>query len=85
MQWCIFVERMVGTRFIMISCVIQQQVAQVPFTEHHDMVETFASDRSDQPLDTTILPWRARRGLPVANAHGLQATGDRGAIRGVAG
>src|SRR2546423_10652659 len=32
----------------------------------------------------TVLPRRAWRDRPVANAHGSQPPGDRGAIRGVA-
>src|SRR5215472_13477031 len=51
---------------------------------HHDMVEPLASDRANQPFNMTVLPWRTWSDRPVANAHGLQATGDRGAIRGVA-
>ena len=29
---------------------------EVPFPQHHDMVETLASDRSDQPFDMPVLP-----------------------------
>jgi hypothetical protein len=39
-------------------------------TQHHDVVETLASDRSDQPFDMTVLPRRPRRDRPVANTHG---------------
>src|SRR5215472_14318921 len=34
-----------------------QQMAQVTFAEHHDMIEALASDRSDQPFNMTVLPW----------------------------
>src|SRR5689334_11739715 len=51
---------------------------------HHDMVEAFASDRADQPFNMTVLPRRAWRDGPLANAHGSQPPGDCGAIEGVA-
>jgi hypothetical protein len=40
------------------------------FAEDHDMVETLASDRSDQPFNMTVLLQRAGRDRPVANTHG---------------
>src|SRR6516225_6386254 len=49
-----------------------------------DMVEALASDRAGQPFDMPVLPRRAWRDRRVANAHGSQPPGDRGAIRGVA-
>src|SRR5215471_8546454 len=48
------------------------------------MVKTLTSDRTDQPLNMTVLPRCAWNDRPVANAHGSQPPGDRGAIRGVA-
>src|SRR5947209_14369723 len=59
-------------------------MAEVPFAQDHDMVEALASDRANQPFNMTVLPRRAWRDRPVANAHGSQPPGDRGAIRGVA-
>src|SRR5690348_2364385 len=58
-------------------------MAKVTFAEHHDVVETLASDRSDQPFNVTVLPRRSRRDRSVSNAHGPQSTGDRSAIRRV--
>src|SRR5271169_2495999 len=59
-------------------------MAEVPFPQHHDMVEALSSDRADQPFNMTVLPRRAWRDRPIANAHDPQPPGDRGAIRGVA-
>src|SRR5215472_5342192 len=84
MEWRILVECKVCAHPIVIGSVIRQQMAEVPFPQHHDMVEALTSDRADQPFDMPVLPWRAWRDRPVANAHGLQPPGDRGAIRGVA-
>ena len=58
-------------------------MANMPLPQRHDMVETLASDRSDQPFNMTVLPWRTWRDRPVANAHGSQPARDRGTIRRV--
>ena len=71
-------------RFIVVSAVICQQVAKVAFSEHHDMVEAFASDRSNQPFHMTVLPWRAGRDWSVSDAHGSQPTCHHDTIRSVA-
>ena len=84
MERGILVERKVRAHPIVVAGVIRQQMAEMPFPQHHDMVEALASDRADQPFNMTVLPWRAWRDRPVANAHGSQPPGDRGAIRSVA-
>jgi hypothetical protein len=68
---------------VVVGTIFLQQMAKVTFAEHHDVVETLASDRSDQPFNVTVLPRRARRDRSVSNAHGPQSTGDRSAIRRV--
>src|SRR6516165_12031665 len=84
MEWRILVECKVRAHPIVVGGVIRQQMAEVPFPQHHDMVEALASDRADQTFNMTVLPRRAWRDRAVANAHGSQSPGDRGAIRGVA-
>ena len=37
--------------------------------EHDHVIEAFASNRADQPLDVAVLPWRARRYRMIADAH----------------
>jgi hypothetical protein len=56
----------------------------VRFPEHHDMVEAFASDRSNQPFNMTVLPRRAGHDWSVSDAHGSQSACDRDTIRSVA-
>ena len=34
-----------------------QQLAQVLLAEHHDMIKALPSDRADEPLRMSILPW----------------------------
>ena len=36
---------------------------------YHDMINALPADRTDQPFSITVLPWGARRGRPIANAH----------------
>jgi len=45
------------TGAIVICHVRQQQVAEVAFTEHDNVVEAFPSDRTDQPFGIPVLPW----------------------------
>jgi hypothetical protein len=40
------------------------------FAQDDDMVDTLASDRSDQSFGEAILPWRGRGNGFVADAHG---------------
>src|SRR5690348_9858176 len=84
MERGILVERKVRAHPSIVGGVIRQKMAEVPFPQDHDMVEALASDRANQPLNMTVLPRRAWRDRTVANAHGSQPPGNRGAIRGVA-
>jgi hypothetical protein len=83
MERSILVERKMRARGIVVGRVICQQMTKVSFPQHHGMVEALASDRSDQPFNMTVLPWRTWRDRPVANAHGSQPARDRGTIRRV--
>jgi ABC-type uncharacterized transport system substrate-binding protein len=47
------------------------------------LVETFPSDRSDQPLDVRVLPRRSGSSRLVPNAHGTQPLPEDHAIRSV--
>ena len=42
---------------IVICHVRQQQVEEVAFAEHDNVVEAFPSDRTDQPFRIPVLPW----------------------------
>ena len=56
MERSILVQRKMRARFVIIGTIVCQQTAKVAFAEHYDMVETLASDRSDQPFDMPVLP-----------------------------
>ena len=57
MKGSILVQCKMRARFVIVGAILCQQMEQVTFAEHHDMVEALASDRSDQPFNMTVLPW----------------------------
>src|SRR6266478_4427019 len=44
-------------------------MAEMSFAEHNNMVKTIPSDRTDEPLRISILPWRPWRDRPIAYPH----------------
>src|SRR6195256_2364151 len=46
----------------------------MPLAEDNDMVKTIPSDRTDEPLRMSVLPWRSWFDRPVPNAHRANAT-----------
>src|SRR5258705_7224779 len=46
----------------------------MPLAEDNDMVKTIPSDRTDEPLRMSVLPWRSWCDRPVPNAHRANAT-----------
>src|SRR5215475_2061681 len=84
MEWGILVQRAMNARFIIIRSIPTQDPAQVRLPEYDHVVETFSSDRADQPLDVRVLPRRSGSGRLVPNAHGAQALPEDRAIRSVA-
>ena len=76
MERSITVEREMRARGIVVGRVICRLMAKVPFAHHHDMVETLASDRSDQPFNMTVLPLRAGCDWPVAKPMAVLAGTD---------
>ena len=56
MERRILVECKVRAHPIVVGDVIRQQLAEVTFPQHHNMVEALASDRANQPFNMTVLP-----------------------------
>jgi len=54
---------------IVIGSVISHKVTQLRLVEHDDVIEAFALDRSDEPLNEAVLPKRARRGRVITGPH----------------
>jgi len=69
MERCIFVERAMNSRHIIIGNILPNDPTEVRLPEHDHVVETFPSDRTDQSLRICILPRRARSNGLVADAH----------------
>jgi hypothetical protein len=57
----ILVERPVGAMLMIINKVVHEPPSQVLLVEHDHVVQTFAADGADQPLDEGILPGRMWR------------------------
>jgi hypothetical protein len=52
--------------------------------EHDEVVERFAADGSDEPLNVAVLPRRAWCGRVISDAHRTNATGVRRTERAIA-
>src|SRR5258706_289806 len=46
-----------------------EQVREMAFAKHTNMVKTIPSDRTDEPLRISVLPWRAWCNRPIPYAH----------------
>src|SRR5258708_5691605 len=44
-------------------------MTEISFAKHNDMVKTIPSDRTDEPLRISVLPWRAWCNRPIPYAH----------------
>jgi hypothetical protein len=47
----------------------------VRVAEHDEVVERFATYRSDEPFDVAVLPRRARCGRAISDPHGTNTAG----------
>src|SRR5208282_3285664 len=54
---------------VVIGSIVLQNPTQLRFVEHDQVIEAFAPNRSDEPFDVAILPWRAGRGRMIADLH----------------
>src|ERR1035437_7533245 len=70
--------------FVVIRSVSLQDIAQVRFAEHDEVVECFAANRTDQPLNVPVLPRRAWRRRAISDPHCANASGVRWTERAVA-
>jgi hypothetical protein len=61
----VFVQRTVGSDFIVVAAITSKDSAQVRLPYDNDVVKTFAADCSDQPFGKAVLPRRATGDRPV--------------------
>src|SRR5258708_4061427 len=62
-------QREMGADVVVIGSVIFQNATQLRLVEHDEMIETFAPNRFDEPLDEAVLPRRARCGRVIPDPH----------------
>src|SRR5258708_14209186 len=60
-----------------------EQMAEMSFAEHDNMVKTIPSDRTDKPLRVPVLPWRPWRDRPIPYAHCAKPLDDDSAIHAI--
>ena len=44
---------------VVVAGVGLKHAAKMRLAEYYDVVEAFPTDRADEPLNMTVLPWRA--------------------------
>src|SRR6266446_5215568 len=57
------------TSLVVIFLVRIEQMAEMSLTEENNMVNTLPSDRTDEPLRISVLPWRPWRDRSISYAH----------------
>ena len=67
----ILVERKMSPSSMVVIDIRGQDAAQMALVEDHEVVETFAPDRTDHSLDVGVLPWGAWRCYDFSYAHRL--------------
>src|SRR5208282_5985932 len=65
----ILVERKMRAGALVIVDVRGQDAAQMALIEDHDVIQTFATDRTDGALDVSVLPGRAWCGDDFCDGH----------------
>jgi hypothetical protein len=75
-----FFRRPVRSDVSVIASIGLQYLAQKRLTQDDDMIQTLATDSSNQPFSKPILPRRGWCYRVVPDAHGAQSACDDGAI-----
>src|SRR2546422_2391306 len=70
---CIFVEREMGSRPVIVREVAGEEAAQAPLAKDEDMVQTLAPDRADEPLRERVLPRAMGRCEHFTDTHVLDS------------
>ena len=61
---------------VIIGEVAGQDMASVPLAEHEDMVQTLASDRTDEPFREGVLPGRSGGRDHLPDPHVVDAPSE---------
>ena len=73
----IFIERQMRASSFVVVHVPGQRTLQARGSEDDHVIETLASDRSDEPFDHAVLPRRSRRRQHFSDRHRLRSLVDR--------
>ena len=65
----ILLQGQMRTDLVVVFHVRQQYVTEMPLAEHNNMVKALPSDRTDESLSKSVLPWGTWRRRSIANAH----------------
>jgi hypothetical protein len=69
MHRCVFGQRSVGSRFVIVARVAAQYAPEVRLVKDNDVVQAFAANGPDQSFGKAILPRRTRCNRFVPDAH----------------
>jgi hypothetical protein len=56
MERGVLVQRSMGPRLIIVGSIGADDLAQVRFTEHNDVVQALPADRANESLNVSVLP-----------------------------
>jgi len=56
MERGILVQRTMNSPIVVVAGIGSQRPAQVCLTQHNNVINAFAADRTDQPLGEAVLP-----------------------------
>jgi len=80
---CILTEGQVRADTVVVASVGLKHAAKMRFAKYYDVIETFPTDRADEPLYMTVLPWRTWCDRSIPDAHGSEPPGDDRAVRAI--
>ena len=80
----ITVERHVGPVVVVVARIRAHASQQMELVEDDEVIDNFAPERSDEPLDVPVLPRRARRDAELRDAEMAHASIERRAVDPVA-
>ena len=79
----VVVERLMRAGGVIVREVPAQQASEMPFVDHDDVIEAFASNRSDDVLGEGILPGRPRGDEDLAHPQAFHPPYESVAVDGV--
>ncbi len=68
----ILVQGQVRPKPVVVVGIVAQRFAQMALIDDDQMIQAIPSDRSDQALNVSVLPRRARCRWSIPNLHGVQ-------------